>query len=125
MRLNPEAELKELQRELERMGNPWMAGRSPVFDLPPLEKLRRLGCISGPDEPSPAERERLAAVNQVSGKLEPVAAYPSQKDWAVACFGKPVVTRLRRVIRVAAARVSPLPWPGLFSSGHRSLSMSG
>jgi hypothetical protein len=57
---------EEVQAAIDRDGARWEAGPTPLTDLPVEEKLRYLGSVPGPNEPSLDEREPAALRNFAS-----------------------------------------------------------
>ncbi|MFI9811695.1 C1 family peptidase [Saccharothrix variisporea] len=59
----------EVRSSIEATGAAWQAGTTPLTDLSLEEKLLHLGYEPGPNQPSLAERERMAVVNLTSRAL--------------------------------------------------------
>jgi hypothetical protein len=60
-------------------GVSWIAGATSMLGLAPGERLRRLGYVPGPGEPTLAEREQRAKANL--SQHAAAAAIPTSIDW--------------------------------------------
>lgn len=68
----------------QQNGIVWQAGPTSILHLSPAERKARLGYVPGPDEPTLADRERIAAIaHQALGlaKAGKEDVYPGTWDW--------------------------------------------
>jgi C1A family cysteine protease len=77
-------DLSAIQAAIKDAGASWRAGVTSLTSLSPAEQKLHLGYTPGPDEPSLAEREQMAAANFAAfkgGMMAAAVGAPASFDW--------------------------------------------